>query len=75
MPAFQHDCSGCIFLGHYQGHDLYFCPQNGLPTVIARYSSEGSDYKSGMPFADGIDPELTEAKKRAVEKGIFRGKS
>lgn len=49
-PRFQHDCGACVFLGHYEEHDLYYCP--GEPTVIARYSSEGPGYKSGLPFAN-----------------------
>lgn len=49
-PVFEHDCDRCIFLAHFEGKDLYFCP--GEPTVIARHSSDGGDYSSGLPFAD-----------------------
>jgi hypothetical protein len=49
-PIFRHDCEACSFLGHYEEHDLYYCP--GEPTVIARYGSEGPDYKSGLVFAN-----------------------
>lgn len=52
--------------------DLYHCLEGGvhqMPTVIARRSSEGSDYKSGMTFAE-TDPELAAAKLRAVAKGL-----
>lgn len=72
QPYHEHDCTRCTFLGHKNGMDLYHCVQGGvhqMPTVIARRSSEGSDYKSGLPFAD-TDPELAEAKRRAVAKGL-----
>lgn len=45
-PVFVHDSDCCTFLGHEVGHDLYYCPQNGLPTLIARYGSIGPDYNS-----------------------------
>ena len=63
-------CPNCVFLGTYKNHDLYFCPQSGRPTVIARYSNEDGDYLSGMVFANSVD-ELREAKKRAIEKGLI----
>lgn len=50
----KQDCSGCRFLGYYNGHDLYFCTQGQLPTVIARYG-EGSDYISGLPIAQAYN--------------------
>ena len=49
-PRFQHDCDNCVFLGHYEGHDLYYCPRE--PTVIARYGGGGPEYTSGLPFAN-----------------------
>ena len=48
-PRYRHDCDVCKFLGIFKDYDLYFCPQGGEPTVIARYSSDGPDYLSGMP--------------------------
>lgn len=48
---YQHDADCCRFLAHGLGCDLYHCHQHGLPTVIARRSSEGSDYVSGMVVA------------------------
>lgn len=71
-PQFKHDCNDCKFLGRYTtpsgvACDLYFCPQGGrIPTVIARYSDEGSDYNSGLGFPM---PELEEAARRAVVQG------
>jgi hypothetical protein len=69
-PQFTHDCKACTFLGRFNGHDLYFCTQRNFPTVIARYSSAGPDYKSGIAFA-GVDPEIGEAHKRAVKRGFL----
>lgn len=70
-PIFEHDCDSCKFLGVHNQHDLYFCPQSGSnPTVIARFSSNGPDYTSGMVFVGQI-PELTEAHRLATEKGLL----
>lgn len=71
-PLFEHDCKSCIYLGRHDTlpMDLYFCPADLLGvTVIARYGSEGSDYKSGLVFADH-EPLLT-AKKRAIARGLL----
>lgn len=50
-PKHQHDCTECRFLGSYyykgETYDLYYCSQNGNPTVVARYGKDG-DYLSGM---------------------------
>ena len=70
-PQYQHDCDTCTFLGQYKNYDLYFCPQRGLPTVIARWSDNGPDYTSGMVFAkNGTSKPLVEALKRANKMGI-----
>jgi len=50
-PHFTHDCDSCTFLGRDIDNDnspldMYFCPQGGLPTIIARFGSEGSEYSS-----------------------------
>jgi len=52
-PRFKHDCQRCRYLGTIVSSgglaDLYFCDQSGSrPTVIARFSDEGSDYASGL---------------------------
>ena len=74
-PNYTHDCKQCLFLGEIVAGgklcDLYFCPQGGLTTVIARYSSEGADYASGMP-AVGLysgSAELIVARLRAEALG------
>ncbi len=56
---YMHDCGSCIFLGTYKKCDMYWCgifnpaEPNKLfgPTISVRYSSEGSDYSSGLVFA------------------------
>lgn len=50
QPHYEHDCDRCIFLAHFEGKDLYFCPNE--PTVIVRHSSDPPDYSSGLVFAD-----------------------
>lgn len=65
---YKHDCSRCIFLGSWINNnkfDLYFCSQNGLPTVIARYGNKPQDYHSGLNMT-GIKP-LEVAKKIAKD--------
>lgn len=48
----KHDCDKCEFLGHFEEHDLYWCPGSALgPTVVARWSSAGPDYTSGVSLA------------------------
>ena len=63
-------CPRCKYLGFYKDRDLYYCPQEGMPTLIAQ-SEEEDDYKSGM-FMNGIDEHITEAYKRAKEKGYIQ---
>jgi hypothetical protein len=53
-PKFDHDCEVCTFLGTYEKHDLYHCKQATGSTVIARHSSDGPDYVSGMVFAKSL---------------------
>ena len=75
-PAFQHDCNTCVFLGRYDDDgrmaDLYAHICGSMPTVIARYSSEGSDYASGSCFSYGQIESLTEARRRAQAKGVWQ---
>lgn len=49
-PVYAHDCDACVFLGHYEERDLYYCPGELGGTVIARASGKPSDYASGLPF-------------------------
>lgn len=69
-PIYPHDCDNCIYLGNYKGkEDLYFCPQEGMPTVISRYG-EGENYMSGIESAKYF-PELRLAVKLAKERGLL----
>src|SRR3954465_1460085 len=79
VPLYEHDCDNCTYLGQMPADpserygvevlDLYYCPQGVLPTVIARYGSEG-DYISGLVFAPFV-PYIAEAKRRAEERGLL----
>jgi len=73
IPRYKHDCTNCVFLGTYEDnmiYDLYVCATNGnMSTVIARYSSDGPDYFSGLEFSS-TNNALKEALKRAEEKGF-----
>jgi len=77
MSTYKHDCDKCVFLGTLsvagalEPHDLYYCAQHGIPTVIARFGDLGDMYASGMGFADGQDISLTVAKVLAVKKGLI----
>ena len=58
MKKYKHDCDECIYLyttdkdDYDTGsiYDVYFCEQGGIPTVIARYGNDGSEYMSGLGF-------------------------
>lgn len=39
----EHDCDACIFMGHFEDNDLWFCP--GDKSLISRYGPDG-DYRS-----------------------------
>ncbi len=71
IPIHKHDCAACIFLGTYQGEDLYVCPAGRVPTVISRYGIHG-EYSSGMCFSYGQGHRLTEARLRAEKQGIIK---
>lgn len=76
MNYYQHDCDECTYLGDVyvsgEHFDLYFCNQGGLhlPTVIARYGNEGSQYLSGLAHAD-LHPALSAGKKRAKARNFI----
>lgn len=70
-PKFIHNCSKCIFLGHFDLHDLYVCTQGpGLRHVVARFDHDDLDYKSGLASAC-LDKHLNEAYKRARDAGLL----
>ena len=72
MALYPNSSDAQTYLGSFEGHDLYFDPQCGVPTVIARFGPEGPQYRSGMEFANqGVDRQLVEAKRRAVERGLI----
>ena len=85
-PYYQHDCDQCAFLGAVAAGDklvdLYFCAGD-FPEVIARYSDQPDDCRSGMPFGDldwpqstiicgnGTIAELVVARELAIRRGLY----
>lgn len=74
MPQFKHDSTCCVFLGRYihgvTNFDLYYyCAQQGMPTVLARYGDMGHEYSSG--FTLGNDGPRAEAMRRARQRGLL----
>lgn len=55
-PIFKHDSDCCKYMGTViidnKSADLYHCGQTdgNWPTLISRFSNEGSDYASGLEF-------------------------
>lgn len=48
---FKHDCKQCRFMGHYRGHDVYYCKQTAIfekgdETLLARHGDDGHEYWS-----------------------------
>ena len=73
---FHHDCEECVYLGlfnfkcgsQYTLYDAYYCEVDSvIPTVIARYGDEGSEYLSGLGFG-GV---LKDIERYARELGIL----
>lgn len=70
VPAFEHDCDNCVFLGRFLDNDLYFCDFGVNHTVIARHSSAPADYISGTVLIPYYD-ELAMAHQKAVKAGLI----
>lgn len=69
-PKFKHDCESCVFLGRFEGADLYYCAGQRTETIVARFSSEGADYTSGLCFGKKrINRHLAQAYDLAVCQG------
>ena len=61
-PRFKHDCSACVFLGHWLGSDLYVCSASctriaGWTNCIARYGDKGHLYTSLSMSTDAWNEE------------------
>lgn len=67
-PKFMHDCDECVFLGHFEKHDLYYCPQD--QTLTGRYDHDQTDYIIALAEAT-TDPILGEAFRRAQDRGLL----
>jgi len=82
---YKHDCDSCVFikngvLDNRTVTDIYVCP-NEIPTIVVRYSNEGSDYWS-MDIDCLLTPAATGSETRrqaflaigiAVDRGIITG--
>lgn len=79
---YEHDCDCCQYLGDYKSKDtifdLYSHGEGNDCELIARYSSEGGDYSSGLIFAyvekDSSHP-LVEAKRRDLKEKLLDEKT
>ena len=77
-PSYPHDCTACVFLGevnYVERHDLYYCPQGGMDTVIDRFGARPEDYRSSLAIArlellEGRDTPLSIALRRAIQSGL-----
>jgi len=71
-PVFQHDHDNCHWLGHAEGHDLYYCTQDMIhqPTLIRRFGNEPYQYNSGFTIQLG-DKAGEEAARRAEKMGYI----
>lgn len=73
-PNFLHNCKECIFLGHFDKHDLYYCP-SGAPTprLKARFDHDDVDMKwcvASARRAEG-DRHLLQAFQIALKSGLL----
>jgi len=60
-PRFDHDCSGCMYLGNYKEFDVYYCRDSGAGSIILRFGDEAPEYASSpVSCAFYTDPELSE---------------
>jgi hypothetical protein len=68
-PKFIHDCLHCVFLGHLQKHDLYYCPREKVLT--ARFDHDDLDCRVEVAEATS-DPIMGEAFRRAKARGLIQ---
>lgn len=65
-PQHKHDCKGCVFLGRMGEADLYL--EGDKRTLRAVYSSDGCC----ISCTAAMGPDLTEARRRAVARGLVK---
>jgi len=75
-PRFTHDCTNCLFLGHYscdfgyKNYDLYVCRnKDDDDCYVARYGDDGNDYMAFSNDDYGNEPQhpLREARQRYLK--------
>ena len=72
-PIHKHDCPKCTHLGSSDTVDYYHCKQGDSKfnaTLIARHSSEPSDYSSGMAFYSFVY-HINVAGNLAIDQGLL----
>ncbi len=71
---FSHECDRCVYLGCFWGYDLYWCKQDGTPSVTARFGNGSEDVEfCTAAYATAKRPALAEARERAVQRGLDCG--
>lgn len=69
IPLHTHGCEECYLLATQDGVDFYACRKGLFPTVVARFSSEPSDYTSAPIFGEVTDEALD-----AAARYLFEGR-
>ena len=73
IPNHKHDCDNCTHLGSSESTDYYVCRRGTgsfNTTLIARYSSDGPDYGSGVQGYT-INPHINLAGNLALDQGLI----
>jgi hypothetical protein len=67
-PKFKHDCESCVFLGHEEGADLYYCPLERAGAPFWARLSEKECLHAG-PAGARQHPALRRAMELAADQG------
>lgn len=67
-PRYRSSCSGCQWLGSWDGHDLYYCTIGGIVLMKGAVREECRPDQVGEPRRH---PALAMAKRRAVKAGLI----
>jgi hypothetical protein len=75
-PQHKHDCEGCVFLGRMGKWDLWFSAKGSIfvpgPSVFANGGSDPLGEYRECSAIEPTSPELTEARRRAVARGLVK---
>lgn len=69
-PLFKHQCAVnlCVFLGTFQGKDLYFHNEKEHHVIFVRFGNNLGDYEKGTIENN---PAYVEAAQRAIDRGLL----